>query len=98
MKTVATAEFRDWLGSLSENTRAFIRDRLERIRHDNFFGDMKALGDGLYELRWRNGIRTYFAFATDSDGRVALMLLGGMKDGQDRDIRKARTLLYREGV
>lgn len=93
-----TAEFREWAASLSDHLRALVNDRLDRVRHDDHFGDAKCLGGGLFELRWKNGLRAYFGYAVDTQGRAILLLLGGDKDGQSRDIRKARDILAREAL
>ncbi len=53
------------------------------------------LGDGLFELKWKNGLRVYFGYV-EMNGRAALVLLGGEKHGQNRDIAKARGILARE--
>jgi putative addiction module killer protein len=59
-------------------------------------GDYKSLGDGLYELRFNEGIRVYF-----SQIGQTLLLTGGNKNtkrDQSADIEKARGYLrnYRE--
>ena len=53
---------------------------------------MKALGGGLSELRidYAAGYRVYF---TVRGGKVIVLLIGGDKSSQRRDIEKARTLL-----
>ncbi|MBI5629962.1 MAG: type II toxin-antitoxin system RelE/ParE family toxin [Elusimicrobia bacterium] len=96
MNIKATPEFREWLDSLSEYLRALVRDRLDRIRENEYFGTSKGLGQGLFELKWKSGLRVYFGYVIDADGRAVLMLLGGDKNGQNRDIRKARAILARE--
>ena len=92
------AEFTVWINSLGSKLRALVDARLDRIVHNSHFGDMKSLGEGLFELRWKNGTRVYFSFVASTDGRMALMLLGGDKNGQNRDIAKARKLQSREGA
>jgi putative component of toxin-antitoxin plasmid stabilization module len=62
------------------------------------FKDRKYLGDDLFELRWRNGRRAYFSMMTDREGQAVLMLLGGGKNGQNRDISAARKILEREAA
>ena len=98
MNIRAAVEFREWAASLSEILRGLVNDRLDRIRHNGHFGDAKGLGEGLFELRWKNGLRVYFSYVVDMNGRAILMLLGGDKDGQNRDIRKARNILAREAA
>lgn len=44
----------------------------------------------VWELRWKNGRRVYFAHIPE---KKVLLLLGGNKNGQDKDIRKAKSLL-----
>lgn len=60
---------------------------------------MKDLGDFLSELKWVNGRRVYYAIMEDDSGELTLVILGGNKNGQDSDIKKARKILkkYIEG-
>lgn len=96
MNVHSTPEFNDWLAGLNPEAQAHVNDRLDRIREHNHFGDRKYLGDELFELRWKNGRRVYFAVAKSVDGSTALMLLGGGKNGQKQDIARARKILERE--
>ena len=89
---LTTDEFLEWLESLGNKRRVLVDSRLDRIMESGHFGDLKQLGGGLYELRWKNGIRVYFSFLAGDGGRIVLMLWGGDKNGQDRDIVKARRL------
>ena len=81
--------FREWLHSLRDiKARAQIRVRLNRMRLGNF-GDSKALGGGVHELRvdFGPGYRVYFG----RTGRpIVLLLCGGAKGSQDRDIVQAK--------
>lgn len=87
-----TPEFGEWLDSLSWKEQGQINARLERIRNSGHFGDAKALGNGLAELRWKNGWRIYFF----KEGREMIVLLvGGHKNAQEKEIKKARLLLER---
>ncbi|MDD5304438.1 MAG: type II toxin-antitoxin system RelE/ParE family toxin [Elusimicrobia bacterium] len=95
---LTTDEFLEWIGALGNKRRALIDNRLDRIRESGHFGDLKALGDGLYELRWKNGTRAYFSYVAGDAGRMVLMLWGGDKNGQGRDIAKARKFQGRAGA
>jgi putative addiction module killer protein len=81
--------FTDWLLSLrNKMEQARIRQRLDRLGIGNL-GDYKSVGNGVYELRFffGAGYRVYFGLV---DGRVVLLLGGGDKDTQQRDIEKAK--------
>jgi putative addiction module killer protein len=91
-----TMEFKGWFAQLGFKAKRHIDDRLDRIREHNHFGDKKYLGDDLFELRWANGRRVYYTVVTGHDGNTALMLLGGSKDGQNRDIAQARQIMVRQ--
>ena len=80
--------FSDWLKTLTLNDRAMIRNRLDRVEKGNF-GDMKSLGEGIYELRFHKsgGHRVYFGL----DGKkIVLLLMGGDKSTQSKDITLAK--------
>ena len=65
--------------------------RLSRVENANF-GDSKQLGDNLFELRFffGSGFRIYY---TIKEGRIVLLLVGGDKSSQQKDIDKAEVLL-----
>jgi putative addiction module killer protein len=81
--------FEDWLDDLDDQ-RAIARvlARLARVRQGNL-GDCKPVGEGVSELRvdYGPGYRVYFG----QHGRtVVILLTGGDKRTQDRDIRLAK--------
>jgi putative addiction module killer protein len=84
--------FAEWLWSLSDrNVAARVQTRLDRLRLGNF-GDARSLGKGLSE--WRidigPGYRAYFMV----EGKWTVVLLcGGDKSTQQKDIRRAREYL-----
>jgi len=87
-----TDEFRAWLGELKDiRAKAVIFNRLDRATKGNF-GDAKALGGGVSEMRIDSGpgYRIYF---TRRGEIVYLLLVGGDKSTQARDIQRAKALL-----
>ena len=74
-------------------TRARLVRRIERLAASNA-GDQRFLGRGLYELREHTGpgYRIYFTFRSR---RVLLLLAGGDKSSQERDINLARSMIDR---
>jgi putative addiction module killer protein len=91
-----TETFRAWLTGLQDVAgRAVIARRLSRIEAGNF-GDAKALSGGVSELRinFGPGYRVYF---TKRGKTVVLLLVGGDKGSQARDIAKAKALAAQLG-
>jgi len=79
----------DWLESIRDiTTRARIKNRLRRIALGNL-GDCKSIGQGMYELRlhFGPGYRVYFG---QVDNVIILLLCGGDKSTQAKDIKKAK--------
>ena len=92
---ITTALFDEWRDSLKDPTiKRRIAARLSRLENGGF-GDHKAMGNALHELRFffGGGIRVYY---TLRDGQIILLLAGGDKSSQSRDIVKARELLELE--
>jgi putative addiction module killer protein len=87
-----SSEFIEWYESLRLREQVQIDARIDRIKAHAHFGDTKYLSEGLYELRWANGWRVYFY---RQSVKIIIILYGGSKNGQEKDIRKARILLGR---
>lgn len=81
--------YSDWLKGLRDaRGRGVIRVRVDRLAGGNF-GDCDSVGEGVHELRidFGPGYRVYFA----EDGpKIVILLLGGDKASQTRDIRTAK--------
>ena len=87
-----TDVFSKWLSNLKDRkATARILARIESVRQGNS-GDSKSLGSGLHELRihYGPGYRVYF---TRKAGFVVLLLCGGNKSSQSKDIARARKIL-----
>ena len=79
--------FREWLFRLDPSAYARVAARLLRLSEGNF-GDFKNLGLGIFELRihWGPGYRVYYG---ENRGTLIILLCGGDKKSQPRDIRRA---------
>jgi putative addiction module killer protein len=86
-----TAEFSKWLSALRDRTAVTrIAQRIVRLQ-SGLFGDVKPVGDGISELRIDHGpgYRVYF----QQRGKTLILLLaGGDKSTQSRDIASAKAL------
>ena len=85
--------YRDWFNSLDRQVQLRVDSRISRFIDGNF-GDYKSLNEGLFEARlfFGSGYRLYFGKFEDN---VILLLCGGDKSSQNRDIKKAREWLTR---
>lgn len=82
--------FRDWLYGLRDRAAfARITVRLDRVELGNF-GFCKSVGTGVFELKidYGPGYRVYYAI---SGKTVVLLLLGGDKSTQSKDIEMAKS-------
>ena len=88
---ISTAIFNDWLSRLKDRTaRARVASRLRSASFGNF-GDSAPVGEGVFEMRihFGPGYRVYY---TRTGETVYILLAGGDKSSQARDIEKAKKL------
>ena len=86
-----TSSYAEWFTALRDRTaRARIDIRIRRLTLGNP-GDVKPVGEGVSELRvdYGPGYRVYFVQNADV---LVVLLAGGDKSTQDRDIRLAKAL------
>jgi putative addiction module killer protein len=86
-----TTTFSRWLGGLKDyRAKAAIVLRLKQVAAGHW-GDVKSVGGDVSELRWHigPGYRVYF---TRRGEHIVLLLAGGDKSSQARDIAKAKEL------
>lgn len=87
-----TDEFAKWLKRLKDpDAKSRINLRIRRSALTGNLGDYKPVGDGVCELRidYGLGYRMYF---TQRGKEIVLLLIGGDKSSQQRDIKKAKEL------
>lgn len=92
MKQIVTTEvFDDWFADLRDvRARVRIQVRIDRAQLGNF-GDCEPVGEGVSEMRIHHGpgYRVYFA---QRGLEVVILLAGGDKSSQAKDIKKALEL------
>lgn len=92
LEILQTDEFIKWMKRLRDaDARARINVRIRRISLTGNFGDTKPVGDGVYELRidYGSGYRVCYS---QYRSEVVLLLIGGDKSSQQKDIDKAKRL------
>lgn len=86
-----TESFRDWFAALRDKAAAaIILRRIDRVRA-GLLGDARAIGDGISELRIDHGPGYRVDFVRRGSAMI-LLLCGGDKSSQERDIEAARKL------
>ena len=83
--------FIEWMNSLDKNTKIRVQSRLTRLLENNF-GDHKKIDNEISELRFKfgSGYRIYY---TEIDNIIVLLINGGNKSTQNKDILKAKNIL-----
>ena len=91
-----TDEFSIWLNRIKDKKTLYRIDvRLNRIAKGNF-GDYKTIANNLFELRFFFG-KGYRIYYTIRQNRIVLLLCGGDKSSQSKDISKAKSLMKQLG-
>ena len=96
-QVVETEAFTKWLKALKDQLgRRDIIRRIARIVTADNFGDHASVGDGVSELRIHvgPGYRVYYSMRKE---KIVLLLCGGDKGSQDRDIEKAKEVAAQLG-
>jgi len=92
MKTLEkTREYQDWFDGLQDKqVKTRILVRIDRLQDGNA-GDVATVGESVSELRlhFGSGWRVYF---TERNGQIIILLAGGNKSTQAKDIKLAQTL------
>lgn len=86
-----TESFQSWLDGLRDmRAQVSIARRIERIAAGNL-GDVKPVGEGVSELRVDVG-PGYRVYVVQRGGHLVVVLAGGDKASQARDIKRAKLL------
>ena len=90
--TEKTTEFDKWIRKLKDiRAKSKILFRIQKLETDEHFGDCKLVGNGISEMRinYAKGYRVYFK---EKDCKIVILLIGGDKSTQQKDIEKAKQI------
>ncbi len=90
-----TSEFDKWIRKLKDiRAKSKILFRIQKLETDEHFGDCKTVGDGISEMRisYAKGYRVYFK---EKESKIVILLIGGDKSSQQKDIEKAKKIWYK---
>jgi putative addiction module killer protein len=87
-----TTDFDKWFRKLKDlRAKAKILVRIQKLEKEEHFGDCEPVGNGIRELKinYAKGYRVYFK---EIDGKIVILLIGGDKSTQQKDIEKAKEI------
>ena len=90
-----TDEFDKWFRKLNDlRAKAKILVRIQKIENNEHFGECEPVVEGIREIKidYAKGYRVYFK---EFDGKIIILLAGGDKSTQQKDIEKAKEILNR---
>jgi putative addiction module killer protein len=90
-----TDEFDKWLRKLKDiRAKAIILFRIQKVENLGQLGNCESVGQGIRELKidYAKGYRIYFK---EKEGKIIILLVGGDKSTQRKDIEKAKEILKR---
>ena len=86
-----TETFAEWMnGSKDTVGKGRMLKGIKRLSDGNF-GDVKSVGEGVFEMRFHFG-PGYRVYYTVHGGAIIILLCGGDKDNQARDIEQAKVM------
>ncbi|MBN6071024.1 type II toxin-antitoxin system RelE/ParE family toxin [Aggregatibacter actinomycetemcomitans] len=89
--------FDEWLKKLKNlRAKAKINARIKRLQFGNF-SDLKSVNDGIFEMRIDEG-QGYRVYLKNQNGILVILLCGGDKSTQEKDIKKAKQLAQEMGL
>lgn len=96
VKILKSPAYAKWFSSLQDRHAAMrINARILQIQHHGQpMGDCKTVGEGVIELRFHFG-PGYRVYASVEESALLLLLIGGDKSSQHRDIAKAKKIAQR---
>ena len=85
-----TAIFTKWISKLDFTIKSVVYTYIERLAKNNFT-NTKPIGDNIHELKinFQKGYRIYFV---NANGEIIILLCGGDKSSQNKDIEKAKEI------
>ena len=94
---LTTEQFDDWFNDLRDRkAKSLVQVRIDRMESGNF-GDCQPVGSGVSELRIHHGAG-YRVYIKRSGLEVVVLLVGGDKSTQPKDIKTAIALAEKLGL
>jgi putative component of toxin-antitoxin plasmid stabilization module len=93
-EVIETDAYRAWADAITGTDLEKAEAAIEKIENEGVITSAKSLEDGLYEKKWKSGLRLYFAVVKGEKGKNTLLVLGSGKGAaQNKAIKESRKLL-----
>ncbi len=81
--------FLEWINSLDLQKQIIVDRYIQRVAQEGAGKSIKNLKDGVFEIKisYGGGLRVYFG---EEKNKIILLLIGGDKKTQGKDIKKAK--------
>lgn len=95
MRAYRSKVFKRWYETLSQKDKRVVDARIDLARTLGILNNYKELDSklSLFEFKWKCGMRIYFSLLQDSEGNLMLLLTGGNKNSQSKDITESKKLI-----
>lgn len=95
IRIFSSSNYKQWYGYLTKNKKRVVDSRLDIARNYGVLKRYKLLdkGHSLYEFKWDSGLRVYFSLLKDKDDNFMLLLTGGNKNSQSKDITDSKNII-----
>jgi putative addiction module killer protein len=91
-KVSKTEHFSKWFKKLKDmRSKIKIARRIDKIEHKGHFGEFRPIGEGLSELIFTEG-KGYRVYYGTKNKEIIILLVGGNKATQAKDIAKAKEI------
>ena len=89
VKENGRAPFLEWINNLDMKQQVIVDRYIQRVAQGGAGKSVKNLKDGVFEIKipYSSGLRVYFG---EDRKKIILLLIGGDKKTQNRDIKKAK--------
>ena len=89
IKNNGKSPFLVWVNSLDIKQQVIVDRYIQRVAQSGARKSVKSLKDGVFEIKipYSSGLRVYFG---EDGNKIILLLVGGDKKTQNRDIKKAK--------
>ncbi|MBT3984560.1 MAG: hypothetical protein HOE90_24600 [Bacteriovoracaceae bacterium] len=93
-----TDEYTKWKEAIDGSLKDYVEAAESKIENDGLITNAKKLENGLYERKWKNGLRVYFSVVIKDEQKTLLILGSGKGKEQAKAIKQCEKILEEYNV